>query len=280
MGNVSDVERVSNEIEEEGYRKLNNDTPLENEEGVVTNVPLIAGYVDKNGVLHDTFSYREMDGTDEEALNKADVRVNGARMIYTLCERCVVAIGSIQKKEVGMVEWSKIIRNMLTGDLDYMALKIRALSIGNIITFQHQCPHCGKELITEVNVEELPIIPFKGMREIDFELTRGYTDLKGNVCKTGTIHLPTGADREAIVPFVRKNIATAYTVFLTRCAKFNEAGSITQSQIAKMTVKDRNYLQSILKDNAFGVDTAVNNLVCDSCGFSFDKEVGSSDFFS
>ena len=33
-------------------------------------------YVDNNGVLHSTFTYREMTGKDEEAINRGDVKAN------------------------------------------------------------------------------------------------------------------------------------------------------------------------------------------------------------
>ena len=169
---TDEVEKTLDSIEQEEVRHLNLNTPVTDEDGVVRNEPLLAGYVDEDGVTHDTFDYREMTGKDEEAINKADVRSNPAKLTNVLIERCVLRIGTIDKKEVGQVKWAKIVREMLGGDIDYMAFKIRELSKGTEVEFTHKSPNCGQKLITVMNTDEFKIQPFKGEREIPFELVR------------------------------------------------------------------------------------------------------------
>lgn len=275
----NDLEKVNSELDAEEVRHLDLDSPMADEDGVVRDVPLLAGYIDEDGTLYDTFSYREMNGKDEEAISKADVRSNPAKLANVLCERCVVAIGTITKKEVGVVKWGKIIRSMLGGDIDYMMFKIRELSKGTEVEFRHTCPSCGHELVTIMNTDEFEIKPFMGERDIHFELIRGYRDRHGDKHMTGVLSLPTGYDREATVPSIKKNPAMATTVLLSRLMKFDDGAVVSQNLVAEMSLRDRDMLEKLLKENTFGIDTTVDNLICDNCGAVIHGQVGESNFF-
>ena len=65
-GSNNELDKVVSQIESENTRSLNEEIEV-SEDGLVHDVPLLAGYVDKDGVLHTTFTYREMNGKDEEA---------------------------------------------------------------------------------------------------------------------------------------------------------------------------------------------------------------------
>lgn len=275
---TDELEKVESQLDAEEQRKLDPTSPVTDEDGIVRDVPLLAGYLDKNGILHDTFSFREMDGKDEEAINKADVRNNGAKLANVLCERCVIAIGSLEKKD-HRSEWGQIIRSMLGGDIDYMVFKIRELSKGSDVEFTHKCPNCGQKLTTIMDTSEFNIKSFNGMREVPFELPRGYKDHKGVVHKTGVLRLATGLDREVITPIIRKNFSTATTMLLTRCMTFSDGMTATQQNVSSMVLRDRKVLEDILRENAFGVDTTIEGLICDNCGQDISGEIGQSDFF-
>ena len=271
----NDLDKVVNQIEDENIRSLNDEVEV-SEDGYVHDVPLLAGYVDENGIHHKTFTYREMNGKDEEAISKADVRQNGAKMVNVLVERCVVAIGTLTKKECG-VRWGTIVREMLGGDLDYMAFKIRELSKGKEVEFQHKCPSCGTKLTTIVDTNEFNIKPFMGQSAIDFTLARGYKDKKGEVHREGTLRLPNGFDREIVTPLFKKNMSTAMTMLLTRLIAFHDGALVTQDLVNEMTLRDRDILEKIIKENTFGVDTTID-IVCSSCGQDISGEAGQSNF--
>ena len=271
----NELENVVSEIESESYRVLDEDFEIA-EDGYVHDIPLLAGYTDKDGVLHDTFTFREMNGKDEEAISKADVRSNGAKMMNVLVERCVVAIGTLTKKECG-AKWGQIIREMLGGDIDYMAFKIRELSKGKEVEFQHKCPNCGTKLTTIVNTDEFDIRSVKGSFSVGFTLARGFVDGKGEVHKEGTIRLPDGLDREVVTPLFKKNVSTATTMMLTRLISFNDGAFVTQNLVNNMSLRDRDILEKIIKENTFGIDTNID-IMCDSCGTDISGEVGQSNF--
>lgn len=272
----NDLEKVVSQIENETYRTLNDEVEI-GEDGLVHDVPLLAGYVDKDGTLHTTFTYREMNGKDEEAISKADVRSNGAKIVNVLVERCVVAIGTLTKKECG-ARWGTIIREMLGGDLDYMAFKIRELSKGKEVEFTHKCPNCGTKLTTIVNTDEFNLKPFMGQSVIDFTLLRGYRDGKGEIHKEGVIRLPNGFDREIVTPLFKKNASTAMTMMMTRLIAFNDGALVTQNLVNEMSLRDREILEKIIKENTFGIDSVIENINCSSCGADISGEVGQSNF--
>ena len=274
--NNNDFDKVVNQIENENIRNLNDEIEV-SEDGYVHDVPMLAGYVDKDGVLHTTFTYREMNGKDEEAISKADVRQNGAKMVNVLVERCVVAIGTLTKKECG-ARWGTIVRELLGGDLDYMAFKIRELSKGKEVEFTHKCPNCGSKLTTIVSTDEFNIKPYMGQSVIDFTLARGYKDGKKEIHKEGVIRLPNGFDREIVTPLFKKNVSTAMTMMLTRLISFNDGALVTQNLVNEMTLRDRDILEKIIKENTFGVDTTLDNLTCSNCGQDISGEVGQSNF--
>lgn len=272
----NDFDKVVSQIENENVRSLNDEIEV-SEDGYVHDVPMLAGYVDKDGVLHTTFTYREMNGKDEEAISKADVRQNGAKMVNVLVERCVVAIGTLTKKECG-ARWGTIVRELLGGDLDYMAFKIRELSKGKEVEFTHKCPNCGSKLTTIVSTDEFNIKPYMGQSAIDFTLARGYKDGKKEIHKEGVIRLPNGFDREIVTPLFKKNVSTAMTMMLTRLISFNDGALVTQNLVNEMTLRDRDILEKIIKENTFGVDTTLENLTCSNCGQDISGEVGQSNF--
>lgn len=269
------VEQIVDEIEKEDEPKVSQ--LVTDEDGYSEEIPMLAGYEDEDGVVHDTFRFREMDGRDEEAINKQDVRANGAKVMNILVERCVTQIGSLTRKAVGATKWHKIITSLLGGDLDYMAIKIREFSKGDEIEFRHKCPHCGANLTSFVNVNEFGIKEFKGLREIPFSLSRGYRDKNGHIHTEGVIRLMNGEDREIITPQIRKNPASALTSILARTCVFNDGFKVNTEVMASLTVRDREYLQKLLTDNVFGIDTTVE-LQCSSCGADITGEVQTSNF--
>ena len=274
-GRSNELEKVVSQIESENVRTLNDEIEV-GEDGLVHDVPLLAGYVDKDGVLHTTFTYREMNGKDEEAISKADVRQNGAKMVNVLVERCVTQIGTLTKKECG-ARWGTVVRELLGGDLDYMAFKIRELSKGKEVEFIHKCPNCGTKLTTIVSTDEFQIKPYMGQSAIDFSLVRGYKDGRGELHKDGIIRLPNGFDREIVTPLFKKNPSTAMTMMLTRLMAFNDGALVTQNLVNEMTLRDREILEKIIKENTFGIDTNIE-IVCSSCGQDISGEVGQSNF--
>ena len=77
---TDEIAKVVDTIEEENVAELSDVAVAE--DGYVHDEDLLCGYTDPNtGLKHTTFTYREMNGKDEEAINKSDIRANGARLV-------------------------------------------------------------------------------------------------------------------------------------------------------------------------------------------------------
>lgn len=273
----NDFEKVVDDIEMESVRSLNDEIEIA-EDGYVHDEPLLAGYLDpETGQRHTTFTYREMTGKDEEAINKAEVRANGGKLLCTLVERCVKSIGTLEKKDLGQRKWSELVKSLYIGDINYMAIKIREISKGSEIEFTHKCPTCGAKLTSYVDINEFEIKPFSGLDTIDFELPRGYKDKKGVIHKTGTLRIMNGLDSEVVFPQMKKNSAVATTLILTRLIKFDDGAFITNDAVSNMVSRDREYLMKLIDENSFGIDTRME-LTCDNCGAEISGDVGASNF--
>ena len=68
------------------------------------------------------------------------------------------------------------------------------------------------------------------------------------------------------------------TMMLTRLISFNDGALVTQNLVNEMTLRDRDILEKIIKENTFGVDTTLDNLICSNCGQDISGEVGQSNF--
>lgn len=241
---------------------------------------LLAGYKDEDGVTHMTFTNREMTGEDEEYINRADIRANGAKVTTALLTRCVTSVGSLTRKSVGNPKaWEDIFKKMLSGDRDAILMQIRRDSMGDTIKVTHTCPNpdCKAKLQTEVSLDELEVKEFDGIREIPFDLPKGYTDKKGEVHKRGIMRRPNGLDSELLTPLAKNNLAKATTVLLTRLCSFEDGTHIDDSVMAKLTTRDRQYLQELLNEHQFGVQLTVN-VMCDRCGETFEGNLNQSNF--
>lgn len=238
---------------------------------------MICGYTDEDGVVHKSFTLREINGKDEEAINKGEVKKNTSKVVTVLLTRCVTSIGTLTPKTVGVKKWEEIIKNLYVGDQDYMLLQLRKISVGSEIELGHECPHCKQKLRTVVDIDELEIKPFSGEHKIEFTLPRGYKDKKGVTHKEGVMRLPTGLDREILTPIVKNNTAKATTVMLTRVCKFNDGLPVTDDVISELCLKDRNYLGNLLDEHNFGVKLEVE-VTCDSCGETFTGNFNAVNF--
>lgn len=238
---------------------------------------MINGYTDKEGVFHTDFELVEMTGAEEEAIAKNDIKANGGKVVRTLLERCCVRIGTLEKSEIGETKWRGIIQDLPVAEQDIMLLRLREISLGKEIETQHKCPFCEKDMTTIIETDELEIIGFKGEDLIEFELPKGLVDKKGNIKKVGKIRLPKGEDREILDPIARKNIGKANTSLLTRCIVELEGERISASDIRDLSLKDREYLLDVLKENTYGVNLTVD-IDCPECMESYTATLNMKNF--
>lgn len=237
----------------------------------------LCGYTDEDGVLHKEFEYREMDGADEEAINRNTIKNSGSKIVTTILDRCIIRIGTILKSDTKPAKWTEMIKSLLVPDQDYALIEIRKISVGSEITVKHTCPSCKKELTTELDVDELEVVPYSGNDVLEFELKRGYIDKDGEVHKTGKVRMPNGLDREIIEPIARNNLATANTLLLSRIVTELGTVKVNDAVVRKLTSGDRQRIMKVLEDNNFGYNFEVP-VECPTCGHEFSGQLSAVNF--
>lgn len=242
-----------------------------------TEFQFLRGYTDENGTLHKTFTLRPMNGRDEEYL-ASKKESNNSKFLTELLSRCMRSIGDLTPSKVGGIDsWKNVIRQLTIGDIDYAMVQLRALSLGEDMTFKNICPHCGANLETVASVNELPIIEYKG-DTTEVSLSQGVIDPNGNKHTDGILRVPTQADREAVDPVATKNKAKGVSLMLSRCFRFADGCPVSPDTMSEMTTKDRKLLQTVLsEDLMFGISSELE-LTCSECGETFNAKFDSGDF--
>lgn len=238
----------------------------------------LKGYKDKEGTTHKEFEYREMNGTDEEAIAKPKIKNVGALITRVILERCINRIGSIDKEDVKPSEWVEIIQSLAIGDQDYAMLKIRELSLGDTLTVSHKCPKCKAKINSEFSTDELPLVPYSGIEEFDFELPRGVQDSEGNTQKKGILRHARGLDREVLSKSITQNPSVANTLLLVRCIKSLGDIPVTNDLLRNLSIMDRNYLFDTLRNMSFGYDLDDFEIECPTCGEDLQVSFNQTDF--
>ena len=238
----------------------------------------LKGYKDENGVIHTEFEYREMNGTDEEAIAKPKVKSSGSMITRVLLERCIIRIGTIEKSSVKPSEWTEIIQSLAIGDQDFAMLKIREISLGDEFEVSHKCPTCKTKINSVFTLDELPLVPYNGLEEVEFELPRGYKDKDGKIHKTGVMRHATGLDREVLDKMVSQNPSMANTLLLARCIKSLGTAPITDDLLRNLSMKDRNYLFALIRDISFGYDVSDFEIECPNCERELNISFNQTDF--
>lgn len=240
---------------------------------------MLKGYRDENGVVHKEFELREITGADEEAIAKKEIKSNGAKVLRTLLARCCTRIGTLEKSAMKESKWVDIIQSLSVADQDYMVLRLRAISVGEVIESKHVCPNedCKEEIITSADIDEFEITPFDGIEEIEFELPKGFVDKDGKVLRKGKLRHPNGLDREILDGIARKNIGHANTLMLTRCIVDLEGIKVYDDLVRNLSIKDRNYLLNLIQEHKFGVNLEID-IECPSCYDTFKASLNAVNF--
>lgn len=226
----------------------------------------LKGYKDEQGVIHTEFEYREMNGTDEEAISKPKIKSNGGIVCRVLLERCIERIGTINKSDVKPNEWTSIIQSLAIGDQDFAMMKIREVSLGDELEVAHDCPHCKTRIESVYTLGEIPIIPYSGKDVIEFELPKGFRDKSGDIHKEGIMRHATGLDREMLGKTITQNPSVANTLLLARCVQSLGKVPVTDDLLRHLSLKDRNYLFKLMREEAFGYDVDDFEIECPNCG--------------
>lgn len=226
----------------------------------------------EDGTVSRIVTLRPMTGRTEEILADNKNRENPVRALIDVIVDVVVSIEGVPRVN------RDVIRQLDAKDLEFLLVANYVTSFGDELEFVSKHDECrGKNEVTvdlRSRIDNVKPLEDDQIRELQFELPRGYVDRDGQVHKAITIVPPTAFTQEQTYKQVRLNSAGAVTKLLMLVTK--QLGSLTHLNpevFKEMTKKDRDFITKKMQDlYDYGVDLKVE-LVCSSCGEEYTDTI-------
>ena len=164
---------------------------------------LPGGYWDAAGVLHREFELAVLTGREEELLAQTR-RAETASLVSAVLSRGVRRLGDISPVT------EDVARQFLVADRQYLLLKLRQLTFGDMVRADVFCPwaDCGRRVSMEFGIDDVPVeeaverAPF-------YTMTLSPRPALKRRRHGGEINfrLPNGADQEALSALLAENEA-------------------------------------------------------------------------
>lgn len=169
----------------------------------------LPGGLVRGGKVYRTAQVRELDGSDEEALSKALRSGNVFHFMDTLIERGTVSVGDLPATR-------EVLKSMLVGDRDELALAIRIATYGIDMEVERwACPVCEKRsdisfTLTEDVIERTTLKNTVEDSVFEVSLRKG---------AKARVRMPNGEDQDAIFEDPEWTTAQRNTILISRCVQ-------------------------------------------------------------
>ncbi|MCG2622432.1 hypothetical protein LVY72_10960 [Arthrobacter sp. I2-34] len=226
---------------------------------------LPGGYWDGEGRLHRSFELAALTGRDEELLAQASDRPPAA-LVTELLARVLKSLGSICPVP------EQVARQLLVGDRQFLLLRLRQATFGDSVRAGLVCPwaDCGRPVTVEFSLTDLPVSE-PGDKGPVYRLTLSAAAApdSGDVGRTVSFRLPTGADQEELSPWLAVNEARALTLLLERCIR-EVGGSAPPGRelVGALSPLARAEIEERMQQLAPGIEEMIE-AGCAECGRSF-----------
>jgi len=214
-------------------------------------VELLAGLYDPfTGETTLRAEIRELNGDDEEALSKIK---DYGRSLLAILQRGTVKIGDTPCTP-------DVLDSLLSGDREYLIMKIRSVTFGSTLDLKGACPHCEAEQNFVVDLDE----DVKLDRLKDSQVRSFKVD-----CKIGEVafDLPDGSVQKKLITSVDKTPAELDSILLKECiTSINGSPILDPNQVRKLGMQDRRTILKAIIDNNPGPDLSAISKNCLDCG--------------
>lgn len=229
---------------------------------------LPGGYLDDEERVHREVELVAPGGREEELLASTTVR-ESASLVTELIGRCVIRIGTIAPVT------AEVAGRLLTGDRQFLLLKLRELTFGDRVEAVVHCPYpqCGAKVDIDFSLHDVPV------RRLDEPPRAKYAtriDIAGRETET-IFRLPNGHDQVAVAPLLQENEAAALSALLERCVL--RAGEVEGPEAAQLfDAPARLELERCMEDRAPAVSLHLD-IHCRECERAFALPFHFQDFF-
>jgi hypothetical protein len=230
------------------------------------------GYLDADGAVHAEFELRALTGREEELLARSGGRGSAAAVTEVL-RRCLSRLGTLDTIDAATV------RGMLVGDRQYLMLKLREATFGDLVRGSAPCPwpDCGHRVAIAFSTHDVPVVAATE-REIMHTLVLSEHAGTGSAAdRTVRFRLPTGADQEELSPLFAQGEAAALTALLHACV-LCVGSREADDAVAALTPLARQEIEDRMAAIAPRLDL-VMTATCVECGRAFEAPFDLQGFF-
>lgn len=256
--------QAANDAPDDGVPEGAPTLPVPNYDALHIDLP-VGSYNPIEGKEYATAEVRELNGEDEEYFSRGRTfHDRKARLI----KRGTAKVGDDEPNDA-------IFDSLAQGDHEVILLGIRRATYGDELTIDLQCPNCGEDQESVVDLSEHVEI-------------RGYDSLRHSVTlksgKTVSFHWPTAADDRALWEYAETNkqatVAELNTQMLARVVEqIDEEPALGEATAKAMNMRDRRELVNYIAENVPGPLYRDLTHRCMNCEYEATLEVSFEDLF-
>lgn len=226
-----------------------------------------------------TFSIQEMTGNVRKMIASRNVRTSLVKIVDTVLEECVTGIAGTEGKALRK---GAFLRSLLIGDRDFLLLKIRRESKGNLVIATMTCPSCQEKLDVKIDLDQMDVY---GLKEKDFMVDaqgRRIFVVNGDGVEAD-FRFPDGHDQAAIVPLLRSNPIEAQHRMYHRClVRWKDKNGEKMEPFAynffdTLPIRMVDWVDEQFRFHMPGPEMETN-ITCEVCGAESLANMDSSDF--
>lgn len=240
---------------------------LENAQTSVDGFDLPSGYLDEDGNVHKYIMMREITGEEEDILASRKMLIH--KRLQMILERCTEGFGNLHKSDI-----SKAIKKLPIVDRLLMLIKLRAISLGEMYSFETTCPQaaCQMKSRMSVNLNEIEARGILDPKKRHFEVTLPKSKLKVR----WAIMDGTGEDKLA---GMQQSKDSASLMILGRLLEIGTEPP-TIDKIKSLPMADRDFLRGEFQQHEGSLDDKIE-IDCPFCGEHYETEIdiGQPSFF-
>jgi hypothetical protein len=184
----------------------------------------------------------------------------------------------------GVPPTPQLIGNLTTGDRDFMLMKIRAISLGNVVATQMTCPKCQETITFDLDINAFKVRTLTADKDYRIEGDYPIVSLKSEALGVeADLRLPVGHDQAAIIQSVMKDPSLAsYELYARLIKSWSQNGVPVEAPnslkfIDALPLRVFTWLESSFREKQPGPDWFVN-VTCEICGKKSPIDMSESDF--
>nr|WP_306465531.1 hypothetical protein [Corallococcus exiguus] len=216
---------------------------------------------------------RAMTGYEEEAVEAHQRDSNTAALCNEIVARCSVAPGADFEAAYARV------RELTTVERDAALVRIRQLSLGDVVHLEVACPTCGQKNEVDFKLSQLPLPEAPVPTEVELELP-GHGLPAEPAARTALARTPTAGDQEDLLSAGLESESARRTFLLARVLVryAGEEGPFDESFVRALPIAARAAIERAIESALPDLDLGMA-VQCSSCSAGFESPFDVAAFF-